>query len=70
VLPEWWGRGVRRLLLALAVRRLAEADLDDITLWMLKGNQRARRFYEACGFKPDGTRQLLGIGGLVPEVRY
>jgi RimJ/RimL family protein N-acetyltransferase len=49
---------------------LAEAGLDDITLWVLEGNQRARGFYEACGFKPDGTRQLLDIGGLVPKVRY
>ena len=70
MLPKWWGRGVSRLLLAVAVRMLAEVGLDDITLWVLEGNQQARRFYEACGFKPDGTRQLLDIGGLVPEVRY
>jgi RimJ/RimL family protein N-acetyltransferase len=53
-----------------AVRALHEAGLDDITLWVLEGNERARRFYEACGFQPDGTRQLLDIGGLVPEIRY
>jgi ribosomal protein S18 acetylase RimI-like enzyme len=70
VLPEWWGRGVGRLLLGHAVRMLAEAGLDDVTLWVLEGNHRARRFYEACGFKPDGARQLLDLGGLVPEVRY
>jgi ribosomal protein S18 acetylase RimI-like enzyme len=70
VLPEWWGRGVGRLLMTHAVRALHEAGLDDITLWVLEGNERARRFYEACGFQPDGTRQLLDIGGLVPEIRY
>jgi RimJ/RimL family protein N-acetyltransferase len=37
---------------------------------VLEGNRRARRFYEACGFEPDGARQLLALGGLVPEVRY
>jgi ribosomal protein S18 acetylase RimI-like enzyme len=70
VQPEWWGRGVGRLLMTHAVTALAEAGLDDVTLWVLEDNQRARRFYEACGFQPDGTRQLLDIGGPVPELRY
>lgn len=70
VLPEWWGRGTGRLLMAHAVRTLTEAGLDDITLWVLAANQRARRFYEAAGFGPDGTQQLLDLGGPVTEVRY
>lgn len=70
VRPEWWDRGVGRLLVTHAVSALAEAGLGDIILWVLEGNHRARRFYEACGFQPDGTRQLLDIGGPVPEVRY
>jgi ribosomal protein S18 acetylase RimI-like enzyme len=70
VQPEWWGRGVGRLLMTHAVTALAEAGLHDVTLWVLEDNHRARRFYEACGFQPDGTRQLLDIGGPVPELRY
>jgi ribosomal protein S18 acetylase RimI-like enzyme len=70
VQPEWWGRGVGRLLMTHAVSTLAEAGLDDVILWVLEDNHRARRFYEACGFQPDGTRQLLDLGGPVPEVRY
>lgn len=70
VQPEWWGRGVGRLLMTHAVTALAGAGLDDVTLWVLEGNHRARRFYEACGFHPDGARQLLDIGGPVPELRY
>jgi ribosomal protein S18 acetylase RimI-like enzyme len=70
VQPGWWGRGAGRLLLDRAVRDLAGAGLDDITLWVLEGNHRARRFYEGRGFRPDGARQWLDIGGPVPEVRY
>ena len=70
VQPEWWGRGVGRLLMTHAVSALAGAGLDDVTLWVLEDNHQARRFYEACGFQPDGTRQLLDLGGPVPEVRY
>lgn len=70
VLPEWWGRGAGRLLMAHAVRALAGAGCGDITLWVLEANQRARRFYEAAGFCADGTRQLLDRGAPVPELRY
>jgi ribosomal protein S18 acetylase RimI-like enzyme len=70
VLPEWWGNGVGRLLLSHATAALGEYGMDDITLWVLEANHRARRFYEACGFRPDGKRQFLNMGQPVPEVRY
>jgi ribosomal protein S18 acetylase RimI-like enzyme len=70
VLPEWWGRGAGRLLMAHAVRALTEAGHRDITLWVLEDNQQARRFYQAAGFQPDGSRQLLDLGGPAYEVRY
>ncbi len=70
VLPGQWRGGIGRLLLADAVATLAGAGRDDVSLWVLEGNDRARRFYEACGFQPDGTRQFLDLGAAVPEVRY
>jgi ribosomal protein S18 acetylase RimI-like enzyme len=70
VLPEWWGRGAGRLLMAHAVRALTEVGHRDITLWVLEDNQQARRFYAAAGFQPDGSRQQLDLGGPVYEVRY
>jgi ribosomal protein S18 acetylase RimI-like enzyme len=70
VLPEWWGRGAGRLLMAHVARALAEAGLDDITLWVLEGNQRARRFYESAGFRLDGARQEIDLDGPVTELRY
>jgi ribosomal protein S18 acetylase RimI-like enzyme len=70
VLPEWWGRGAGRLLMAHAIRALTEAGRSDITLWVLEANQRARRFYAAAGFSPDGRHQVLDLGGPVTEVRY
>ena len=42
-----------------------------MTLWVLTGNSRARAFYEAMGWKYDGTaREHLAWGIQVPEVRY
>jgi ribosomal protein S18 acetylase RimI-like enzyme len=70
VLPEWWGRGAGRLLMGHAVRALTDAGYRDITLWVLEANEQARRFYAAAGFRPDGARQELDLGGPVTEVRY
>lgn len=71
LLPAHWDRGIGRELLRLAVGGLAAAGFESATLWVLASNTRARRFYEAAGWSPDGTEQLTRIGGLdLPELRY
>ena len=61
VLPERWGTGLGHLLL--------ERTGDVRSLWVLEQNARARRFYEAHGFRPDGTSKVLDLGAPVTEVR-
>ena len=40
-------------------------------LWVLKGNDRARRFYQRAGFTADGAEEPFDVDGVaVPEVRY
>jgi GNAT superfamily N-acetyltransferase len=59
VLPDGWGRGAGGRLLELA----GPVSL----LWVLEGNQRARRFYERRGWSPDGgVRDAFGVR----ELRY
>ena len=43
-----------------------------ITLWVVETNERARRFYEGLGTRPDGaTRQHeVATGVALREVRY
>ena len=42
-----------------------------VYLWVLKGNARARRFYEIAGFRADGAKEPYAVDGLpVPEARY
>jgi ribosomal protein S18 acetylase RimI-like enzyme len=53
-----------------AIEVLTAAGRDDITLWVLEDNDQARRFYEALGFKPDGTRKIRDYGAPVATVRY
>jgi GNAT superfamily N-acetyltransferase len=71
VRPERIGTGVGRALVAEVVRRTAERGRDRLALWVLADNARARRFYAAAGFGPDGATMTELYGGTaVHEVRY
>ncbi|MFC0006158.1 GNAT family N-acetyltransferase [Micromonospora siamensis] len=71
LLPEHWGRGAGRLLMAAGVRRLANAGYRELVLWVLETNDRARRFYEADGWRADGSRKTDDSRGFpYVEVRY
>ena len=68
--PESWGTGLGRALIVEAERRLAERHTV-ATLWVLDGNVRARRFYEAGGWRPDGAERRDRVwGATVDEVGY
>ncbi|WP_169789916.1 GNAT family N-acetyltransferase [Actinoplanes subtropicus] len=71
LLPEYWGHGAGQLLMAAGLRRLTEAGYRDSTLWVLATNNRARRFYEAGGWRPDGATKTDDSRGFsLFEVRY
>ena len=57
VLAERYGTGLGRRLMDAGLAELP--GCDQIRLWVLKGNARAIRFYEKCGFRPDGEEQEL-----------
>jgi GNAT superfamily N-acetyltransferase len=71
VLPEAWRSGVGRALLAEAMAEWHSRRAERMVLWVLEDNARARRFYEAMGWAPDGGRQHIDLGGIAPaEIRY
>jgi RimJ/RimL family protein N-acetyltransferase len=66
-----WGTGVGRELMAAALAGLGEAGYAQATLWVLDANARARRCYEAAGWRPDGTVKVDASRGFpLEEVRY
>lgn len=68
---ESWGKGIGRRLLKAAEERLREQGFEDAILWVLHTNARARRFYEAAGWRHDGTTQTLTLqDAKLLEVRY
>jgi GNAT superfamily N-acetyltransferase len=69
VLPGEWGRGTGAALhdeaVALLRRHAAIAHL-----WVLEANDRARRFYEARGWRDDGGRSRSEFPPHPVELRY
>ncbi|MEU5217628.1 GNAT family N-acetyltransferase [Streptomyces sp. NPDC020807] len=70
-LPEAWGTGVGRELLAASAEALRAAGFRTAALWVFAGNARARRFYEAAGWRPDGASAWdVTAGRELEELRY
>jgi ribosomal protein S18 acetylase RimI-like enzyme len=72
VLPAYWGTGVGVALWRVAQRRLTERHFTSVTLWVLKDNARAIRFYSAAGFlaQPFSEKEISRGGKSLREIRY
>ena len=69
--PSHWRAGHGRRLLRTAVAEMREAGFRSAILWVLPGNESARRFYEVQGWRADGVEEVGSLGGQsVPHVRY
>jgi len=68
---DYWGKGYGQELIFFAIEHLKKKGLTTITLWVLEKNKRTIRFYEKAGFKPDGGRKSINIGGIdLVEIRF
>ena len=70
--PEQWRQGHGAALMGEAAECLREDGFEEITVWVLKGNQGAIAFYEAAGFRADGASKVerRADGLEMPVVRY
>ena len=65
VLPEYCGKGIGTALMDAALEKLKQ--YPRVCLWVLKENKKAIRFYEKCGFRPDGAEKYvesIGAAGI------
>lgn len=70
LLPECWNRGIGSKLINWGLNELAKRNYKRGTLWVLKDNLNARKFYEKIGFEHDGTIKEISIGKTLNEYRY
>ena len=70
-LPEYMGKGYGYRLLSKVVNELKNQGFEEVFLWVLEDNHRARKFYEKFGFLCTGDYIEDSIGGKeLREVRY
>ena len=67
VLAEYYGQKVGYKLMNAAFDKLAA--YKKIAVWVLKGNDRAIKFYERYGFHCDGTEKEVKLGTPNTELR-
>ena len=71
VAPDLWGSGVSAALMAAGLAGLAALGYAEATLWVLRANARAIRFYTRQGFTADGAEKIEQHGAVTfDEVRY
>ncbi|HLJ30121.1 MAG TPA: GNAT family N-acetyltransferase [Candidatus Angelobacter sp.] len=72
VAPGCWGKGVGRSLCVQAERHLRTEGFIAVTLWVLKDNERAVKFYQSNGFVLDigATKEIERGGKTLSEVRF
>jgi ribosomal protein S18 acetylase RimI-like enzyme len=69
--PEFWGQGVGLALMKAARKRMFDNGFRTALLWLLVGNARAARFYEADGWRQEGPKRSREVWKvLVDEIRY
>jgi ribosomal protein S18 acetylase RimI-like enzyme len=70
--PDYWRGGLGSQLMAFALDRLRAQGFRWVTLWVLRDNSRARRFYESGGFQSDDAERSTSelVGSPLSEVRY
>ncbi len=70
--PEHWRCGIGRQLMRHGLEFVTHRGFGKVFLWVLEGNERARGFYEACGFSTENQRREDRRFGdvAVKEIKY
>jgi len=69
--PSAIGLGHGARLMAAALRDAEGFGFSEVRLWVLPGNERARRFYEGGGWQSTGVTRTAVVWGLdVDELEY
>jgi len=70
--PDEWGKGFGKALSEASLQKARQCGFQEMVLWVLRENRRARDFYEHLGFQLDGAGNAkeFAPGLLIPQVRY
>ena len=55
--PQWWGRGIGKMLIRHLLAEGQDRGYERFQLWTHADNQRAQRLYEGLGFRRSGREK-------------
>ena len=70
LIDAFWNRGYGRKMMDFSITELQRMGYHEVVLWVLEDNNRARQFYEKCGFAFDGTKKEIDVDKPLVEMRY
>jgi len=70
LLKEYWDKGYGRQMMEYTMEKLKEMGFQEIVIWVLEENIRARLFYEKFGFAFDGAIKEINLSETLIEMRY
>ncbi|MGV8881187.1 MAG: GNAT family N-acetyltransferase [Rhodoglobus sp.] len=62
--PDHWSLGIGFALITQVETELRASGITEAYVWVLRGNDRAIRFYEQCGWRSDGGTKVGSAGGV------
>ena len=68
--PSCWDRGIGRALLERAEESMRSSGFTRAILWVMEGNERGERFYQAAGWERDDRKLDTFQGAEIAELRY
>jgi tRNA(Arg) A34 adenosine deaminase TadA/ribosomal protein S18 acetylase RimI-like enzyme len=70
--PDFWGQGIGRDLMSLALSDIEHENYQSVSLWVLKSNKRAQKFYNKQKFIKKHREKKKGcVEGLsLAEIQY
>jgi ribosomal protein S18 acetylase RimI-like enzyme len=72
LLPEYWSTGCGKQLYRATETRIRRNSIENLVLWVFEKNTRARRFYEAIGYRLENGKQkeMHFVGTTAVQVGY
>ncbi len=68
--PDYWNKGFGSVLFEWGIEELKSRGYKHLSLWVLKKNDNAKKFYEKFGFILDGKEQKAIDGYSLKKVRF
>ena len=68
-MPEYFRQGIGTQAMNFAYTEARKLEMKVITVWLLEYNLNAKRFYEKCGFIPDGNKKEQDFGKVLNIIR-